>query len=74
MQVNPYCWEPGFLTGQRADTSVLLDKTKKSIIEAVFHIKNYGLEDFFAENDIDYDEQCIIRREITPQENHVLLS
>lgn len=56
------------LTGQRADTSVLLDKTKKSIIEAVFHIKNYGLEDFFAENDIDYDEQCIIRREITPQE------
>ncbi len=56
------------LTGQRADTSVLLDKTKKSIIEAVFHIKNYGLENFFAENDIDYDEQCIIRREITPQE------
>ncbi|MDY0014597.1 MAG: DNA repair protein RecN [Bacteroidales bacterium] len=56
------------LTGQRADTSVLLDKTKKSIIEADFHIKNYGLQDFFAENDIDYDEQCIIRREITPQE------
>jgi len=56
------------LTGQRVDTSVLLDKTKKSIIEAVFHIKNYGLQDFFAENDIDYDEQCIIRREITPQE------
>lgn len=56
------------LSGQRADTSVLLDKTKKSIIEAVFHIKNYGLENFFTENNIDYEEQCIIRREITPQE------
>lgn len=56
------------LSGQRADTSVLFDKTKKSIIEAVFHIKNYGLEDFFSENNIDYEEQCIIRREITPQE------
>ena len=56
------------LSGQRADTSVLFDKTRKSIVEAVFHIQNYGLEDFFAENDIDYDKQCIIRREITPQE------
>ena len=55
------------LTGQRADTSVLYDKTKKSIVEAEFAIKGYGLEEFFEENDIDYDNQCIIRREITPQ-------
>ncbi len=56
------------LMGQRADTTVLYDKTKKSIIEAEFDIKNYELEDFFEENDIDYDNQCILRREITPQE------
>ncbi|MBO4282213.1 MAG: DNA repair protein RecN [Bacteroidales bacterium] len=53
--------------GQRADTSVLGDKTKKSVVEAVFRIKNYGWEDFFTENDIDYDEECLLRREITPQ-------
>ncbi len=56
------------LSGQRADTSVLYDKSKKSIIEAVFNIQQYGLEDFFNENDIDFDKHCIIRREITPQE------
>ena len=40
---------------------------QKSIVEAEFAIKGYGLEEFFEENDIDYDNQCIIRREITPQ-------
>lgn len=53
--------------GQRADTSVLRDKTKKSVIEAVFLIDNYNLESFFSDNDIDYDNSCLIRREITPQ-------
>ncbi len=56
------------LSGQRADTSALKDKAKKSIIEATFDIENYNLVDFFNEKDIDYDSQCIIRREITPQE------
>ncbi|HOS15718.1 MAG TPA: AAA family ATPase, partial [Bacteroidales bacterium] len=55
------------LSGQRADTSVLYDKSKKSIIEAEFNITDYDLQDFFDENDIDYDNLCIIRREITPQ-------
>ncbi len=55
------------LSGQRADTSLLFDKTKKSIIEAEFRITDYELKDFFDENDLDYDEVCIIRREITPQ-------
>lgn len=53
--------------GQRADTSVLGDKEKKSVVEAVFRIKDYGWEAFFTENDIDYDEECLLRREITPQ-------
>ena len=55
------------LLGQRADNSVLFDKNKKGIVEAVFHIKDYGLEAFFAENDIDFDADCIIRREINSE-------
>ncbi|MDR0367984.1 MAG: DNA repair protein RecN, partial [Bacteroidales bacterium] len=55
------------LLGQRAETSVLYDKDKKCIVEAAFRIKDYGLSPFFEEEDLDYDETCIIRREITPQ-------
>ena len=55
------------LLGQRADTNVLFDKNKKSIIEATFNIKNHNLSSIFEEEDIDYDDICIIRREINPQ-------
>ena len=55
------------LLGQRADTSVLFDKNRKSIIEATFNIKNHNLSSVFEEEDIDYDDICIIRREINPQ-------
>ena len=52
------------LVGQRADTSVLLDKTRKCIVEGVFNIKTYQLEDYFIKNEIDYDHTTIIRREV----------
>lgn len=52
------------LIGQRADTDVLLDKTSKCIIEAVFDIEQYAIQTFFQQNEIDYDAQTIIRREI----------
>lgn len=55
------------LTGKRADTSVLLDKLLKSVIEAGFQVKPLKLKAFFETNDLDYDEECIIRREITGQ-------
>ncbi|MCL2131222.1 MAG: DNA repair protein RecN [Lentimicrobiaceae bacterium] len=55
------------LLGQRADNSVLFDKNKKGIVEADFYIKDYGLEPFFEENDIDFDADCIIRREINSE-------
>ena len=55
------------LLGQRADTSVLFDKDRKCIIEASFQITNYGLFPFFEEENLDYEDVCIIRREITPQ-------
>jgi len=54
------------ILGQRADSNVLLDKNKKCIIEGTFHGKDYKLQAFFINNDLDYDENIILRREITP--------
>ncbi|WP_298286928.1 DNA repair protein RecN [uncultured Lutibacter sp.] len=56
----------GLVLGKRADSSTLKDTTSKCIIEAQFSIKNYRLEPFFEENDIDFDQETIIRREILP--------
>jgi len=55
------------LTGKRADTSVLLDKSRKSVVEAEFDISKLKLQDFFKANDLDYENECILRREITGQ-------
>ena len=57
----------GFLLGNRADTNILFDDTKKCIVEGVFILHDGRWKSFFEENDIDYDEECIIRREINPQ-------
>ncbi|MCF8351702.1 MAG: AAA family ATPase, partial [Bacteroidales bacterium] len=54
----------GLILGNRADTQTLLNKEKKCIVEGVFNIKNYGLEYFFRSNELDYDNQTILRREI----------
>jgi DNA repair protein RecN (Recombination protein N) len=55
------------LSGQRADTGVLFDKNRKSIVEATFDIRNQDLSLIFEEEDLDYDDICIIHREINPQ-------
>ncbi len=52
------------ILGKRADTSVLLNKERKCLVEGTFDITHYGLQDFFADKGIDYDNQSIIRREI----------
>ena len=57
----------GFVLGNRADSNILFDETKKCVVEAVFALHNERLKSFFEENDIDYDDECIIRRELTPQ-------
>ena len=56
------------ILGERADTRVIRDSNRKSIIEAIFSIKNNSsLESFCKGNDIEWDnEQCILRREIAP--------
>lgn len=55
------------IAGNRADTSALSDKTKKCIVEAEFLIKDYQLNDYFAFHELDYGEQTVIRREISPE-------
>lgn len=55
----------GLILGQRADTNVLYNKSKKCIVEGVFQVGGYGLESFFLENDIDFESTTTLRREIT---------
>ncbi|MBO7573079.1 MAG: DNA repair protein RecN [Bacteroidales bacterium] len=55
------------LLGKRADTDVLFSKDKKCVIEATFDIKKLGLKDLFAENEVDYSDVTIVRREIMPE-------
>jgi DNA repair protein RecN (Recombination protein N) len=57
----------GLLLGNRADTKVLLNPEEKCVIEGTFDISQYKLKSIFDEEELDYDEQCIIRREISPQ-------
>ncbi|MCX6244107.1 MAG: DNA repair protein RecN [Bacteroidetes bacterium] len=52
------------ILGNRGDASVLLDKSRKCIVEGAFRIKGYRLEDFFSGHELDYDETAILRREI----------
>jgi DNA repair protein RecN (Recombination protein N) len=56
----------GLLTGNRADTKVLWDENEKCITEGVFDIKPYRLQRFFKDENLDYDDQTVIRREISP--------
>ncbi len=54
------------ILGKRADLSSLKVNTQKCIIEAVFNISNYNLKALFEAEDLDYEKQTIIRREILP--------
>lgn len=51
--------------GARADSSVIKQGEKKTVVEADFDIHNYNLQQFFEENDLDYDDIALIRREIS---------
>ena len=56
----------GLVLGKRADLTSLKNKEEKCIIEAHFEIGKYNLSPFFEANDLDYDAETIIRREILP--------
>jgi DNA repair protein RecN (Recombination protein N) len=57
----------GLVLGQRADTQVLMDKSRKCIVEGTFSIKGYEMESLFEQNDLDFEINSTFRREITPQ-------
>lgn len=54
----------GLLLGQRADTKAIKKGASRCIIEAHFQIGNYDMADFFERNDLTYEPECILRREI----------
>lgn len=54
----------GLLLGQRADVRAIRTGAAKCIIEARFDISNYHMQSFFEENELDYEDECILRREL----------
>ena len=56
------------ILGDKAESRAIRTVDKKSVIEVVFDIEEYGLQQFFADNDIEYYDggECILRREISP--------
>ena len=56
----------GLVLGQRADGRSIKNGADKCVIEAVFNVSQYELEEFFQTNGLDYDaENCILRRELS---------
>lgn len=55
----------GLILGQRADSKTIKNGASKCIIEGSFRIGDYNLQKFFTQNDLDYDNECLIRREIS---------
>lgn len=55
----------GLLLGKRAESKVVFDESKKCVIEGIFDIKAYEMKPLFEELDLDYESECIIRREIS---------
>lgn len=56
----------GLVLGNRAESNVLLDKSRKCIVEAYFDIAELDLQAFFDEHELDFSVECIMRREINP--------
>ncbi len=54
----------GLILGDRADSSVLVNKGKKCIVEGLFTFDNNKVADFFKDNELDADDEVVVRREI----------
>ncbi|MCX6215097.1 DNA repair protein RecN [Spirosoma sp.] len=55
----------GLLLGNRADTRVLYNPEQKCIIEGTFGVSGYRIEQIFDDEELDYSDTCIVRREIS---------
>jgi DNA repair protein RecN (Recombination protein N) len=56
----------GLIMGNRADGVSLYNPKEKCVIEGYFDVSRYDIKDFFTENELDYDDEVVVRREITP--------
>ena len=56
----------GLIMGKRADTKALYKLDQKCLVEGYFDVHAYDLRPFFEANDLDYDDEVILRREILP--------
>lgn len=56
----------GLLIGNRADTSAIREGSNKCTIEGIFDVASLNLKEFFDENELEYDDECIVRRELLP--------
>ena len=56
----------GLILGNRADSSTLLDKSRKCIVEGTFTIIDESLKIFFENNDLDFSKETVLRREVSP--------
>lgn len=54
----------GLLLGQRADVKSIRVGASKCVIEARFDVSAYGMRPFFEENELEYEDECILRREL----------
>jgi DNA repair protein RecN (Recombination protein N) len=54
----------GLILGSRAEANVLKDKSQPCVVEGTFELGGYNLNGFFAENDLEYADNTIIRRHI----------
>lgn len=55
----------GLLLGNRADAKSLYDSSEKCIIEGTFNLTGYDLAPNFEEENLDFSDECIVRREIS---------
>jgi DNA repair protein RecN (Recombination protein N) len=54
----------GLILGERADTKVILPGSEKLVVEGIFEVNNIELQYLFEENELDFENQTILRREI----------
>ncbi|MEQ1744070.1 MAG: DNA repair protein RecN [Saprospiraceae bacterium] len=55
----------GLVMGERADTKIFYNDAEKCVVEAWFDVTKYDLRSFFDENELDYENEVVIRRELS---------
>lgn len=55
----------GLTLGQRAESAAIMDKGKKCVVEIVYRIAGYRLNDWFEKNELDYSDSTVVRREVS---------